>query len=66
MSELSALTKVPLGRYGHYKVGEHEVLGVARHSETHEALVVYGPLYKGTGWWVDALRFHPSRRAAPD
>jgi hypothetical protein len=25
---------------------------VARHSETHEALVVYRPLCNDTGWWV--------------
>ena len=28
------------------------MLGVARHSETHEPLVVYRPLYNATGWWV--------------
>jgi hypothetical protein len=52
MSELSPLPDTPLGRYRHHKGGEYEVLGVARHSETHEALVVYRPLYNGTGWWV--------------
>jgi len=52
MSELSPLPATPLGRYRHHKGGEYEVLGVARHSETHEALVVYRPLYNATGWWV--------------
>jgi hypothetical protein len=28
------------------------VIGIARHSETHEPLVVYRPLYNITGWWV--------------
>jgi hypothetical protein len=28
------------------------VIGVARHSETLEPLVVYCPLYNATGWWV--------------
>jgi hypothetical protein len=42
----------PLGRYVHYKGGEYEVIGVARHSETHEALVVYRPLYNDSGLWV--------------
>jgi len=52
MSELSSLPDTPLGLYRHYKGGEYEVLGVARHSETHEPLVVYRPLYNATGWWV--------------
>jgi len=52
MSKLSALPDTPLGRYRHHKGGEYEVLGVARHSETHEALVVYRPLCNDTGCWV--------------
>ncbi|KQW37013.1 DUF1653 domain-containing protein [Rhizobacter sp. Root404] len=51
-SDLPALPDVPLGRYRHYKGGEYEVVGVARHSETLEPLVVYRPLYNATGWWV--------------
>ena len=51
-SALPALPDTPLGRYRHYKGGEYEVIGVARHSETHEALVVYRPLYNASGWWV--------------
>jgi hypothetical protein len=49
---LPALPATPLGRYRHYKGGEYEVVGVARHSETLEALVVYRPLYNASGWWV--------------
>ena len=40
------------GRYRHFKGGEYEVLAVATHSETHEPMVVYRPLYNDTGWWV--------------
>ena len=40
------------GRYRHFKGGEYEVLGVARHSETNERMVVYRPLYNDTGLWV--------------
>jgi hypothetical protein len=40
------------GRYVHYKGGEYEVLGVARHSETEEELVVYRALYGARGLWV--------------
>lgn len=51
-TDLPPLPATPLGRYRHYKGGEYEVIGVARHSETHEPLVVYRPLYNTTGWWV--------------
>ncbi|WP_372758215.1 DUF1653 domain-containing protein [Litorivivens sp.] len=43
------------GRYRHYKGGEYEVLGTARHSETEELLVVYRPLYGERGLWVRPL-----------
>lgn len=40
------------GRYRHYKGREYRVLGLARHSETLEPLVVYQPLYGAAGLWV--------------
>jgi hypothetical protein len=40
------------GRYRHYKGGLYEVIGIARHSETQEELVVYRPLYGDGGLWV--------------
>jgi hypothetical protein len=54
MSEaaLDPLPATPLGRYRHYKGGDYEVIGVARHSETLQPLVVYRPLYNASGWWV--------------
>jgi hypothetical protein len=42
----------PPGRYRHYKGGEYEVLGVARHSETDEEMVVYRPLYGERRLWA--------------
>lgn len=50
--DLAPLPDTPPGRYRHYKGGEYEVIGIARHSETHEPQVVYRPLYNATGWWV--------------
>ena len=52
MNELTPLPIIKLGRYRHYKGGEYEVIGVARHSESLEVLVVYRPLYNATGLWV--------------
>jgi len=43
------------GRYRHFKGGEYQVQGVARHSETGELLVVYRPLYGEGGLWVRPL-----------
>ena len=40
------------GRYRLIKGKEYEVLGVARHSETEEELVVYRALYGDFGLWV--------------
>ncbi len=40
------------GRYRHYKGNEYTVLGIGRHSETHEELVVYRPEYGDQGFWV--------------
>jgi hypothetical protein len=43
------------GRYRHYKGGEYQVYGIARHSETQEQLVVYRPLYGERSLWVRPL-----------
>jgi hypothetical protein len=50
---LSPLPSEPRpGRYRHYKGPQYRVLGLARHSETEEVLVVYQTLYGDFGWWV--------------
>ncbi|ROT94500.1 DUF1653 domain-containing protein [Marinobacter sp. R17] len=43
------------GRYRHYKGKDYEVIGVARHSETEEELVVYRCLYGDHSLWVRPL-----------
>ena len=40
------------GRYRHFKGNEYQVLGVARHSETEEEMVVYRALYGEGGLWA--------------
>lgn len=46
---------IRLGRYRHFKGGEYEVIGIARHSETREEMVVYRALYGEGGLWVRPL-----------
>lgn len=45
-----------LGKYRHYKGKEYKVIGVARHSETLEELVVYQALYGEGGFWVRPIK----------
>jgi len=44
--------EIKLGRYRHFKGNEYEVIGVAKHSETLEEMVVYRALYGEGGIWV--------------
>ena len=49
------MNTVKPGRYRHYKGNEYTVIGVARHSETEEELVVYRQEYGEHGLWVRPL-----------
>lgn len=51
-TDLTPLPETPTGRYRHYKGNEYDVIGVVRHSETLEPLVLYRPLYNDTGLWL--------------
>jgi len=47
---------IKLGKYKHYKGKEYEVIGVAKHSETLEEMVVYRALYDEHKLWVRPLK----------
>ena len=51
-TDLPPLPSLPLGPYRHYKGMLYEVLGVVRHSETLEPLVLYRAEYGERGLWV--------------
>ena len=46
------MEQIKPGRYRHFKGREYEVIGLARHSETQEEMVVYRALYGDFGLWV--------------
>jgi len=60
------MSDLPLGRYRHYKGGEYTVIGVAQHSETGEALVVYRHEYGERGLWVRPLSMFQESVETPD
>jgi len=47
---------IKLGKYRHYKGKDYEVIGVARHSETLEELIIYRALYGTNVLWVRSLK----------
>ena len=50
---------IKLGKYRHYKGHEYEVIGLARHSETLEELVVYRALYHSPEFGDNAIWTRP-------
>jgi len=45
-----------LGEYEHYKGNHYRVIGIAKHSETLEKMVVYKALYGEGELWVRPLK----------
>lgn len=46
------MEQIKKGKYRHFKGKEYRVVGIARHSETLEDMVVYEALYGEGGLWV--------------
>ena len=55
------MKSLKLGRYQHYKGKFYEVIGLARHSETLEELVIYRALYESSEYGKKALWARPKK-----
>lgn len=53
------MQNLKIGKYKHYKGKEYEVIGIARHSETLEELVIYKALYNSEEFGNNALWGRP-------
>ncbi|MFA6459239.1 MAG: DUF1653 domain-containing protein [Candidatus Paceibacterota bacterium] len=59
MNPKNQTTTITPGKYRHYKGKEYEVIGMAKHSETLEDLVVYRALYDSPEFGKNALWVRP-------
>ena len=53
------MKEIKLGKYEHYKGKQYEVIGLARHSETLEELVIYKALYDSKKFGRNTLWVRP-------
>ena len=56
--QITQVNNMELGLYKHYKGNIYEVIGVAKHSETLEEMVVYKATYQkeGENLWVRPIQ----------
>ena len=55
------MNEIKLGKYQHFKGNLYQVIGVARHSETLEELVVYKALYDSEEFGPNSLWVRPRK-----
>ena len=46
------MDEIKLGKYRHFKGNEYEVIGLAKHTETEEELVIYKAIHGNKGLWA--------------
>ena len=64
--KLPPVSDIPAGKYRHYKGNLYEVIGVARHSETLEDMVVYRALYGEHELWTRPAAMWNEEVMTPD
>lgn len=55
------MNEIKPGKYQHFKGNLYEVIGIVRHSETLEELVVYKALYDSEEFGPNALWVRPKK-----
>lgn len=50
------MEEIKIGRYRHFKGNEYEVIGIGKHSETGESMVIYKALYGDGDLWVRPVK----------
>lgn len=55
------MSKIKPGKYRHYKGKLYEVIGVAKHSETLEEMVIYRALYDSEKFGKNSLWVRPEK-----
>jgi len=55
------MDEIKIGKYKHYKGKLYKVIGIAKHSETLEELVVYQALYESKEFGNNAIWVRPAK-----